>query len=42
MGGPEATFEVEPNMRGVADAIAARVAKPGLHYVDFKGSTVPW
>jgi NAD(P)-dependent dehydrogenase (short-subunit alcohol dehydrogenase family) len=42
MGGADATFDVEPNMRGVADTIAGWAAKPGLHYVDFKGSTVPW
>jgi NAD(P)-dependent dehydrogenase (short-subunit alcohol dehydrogenase family) len=42
MGGPQATYDVETSMRGVADAIAAKWGQPGLHYVNHQGNTVRW
>ena len=42
MGGPGAGLDVGTSIRGVADAIAARVGKQGLHYVNYQGKTVRW
>jgi NAD(P)-dependent dehydrogenase (short-subunit alcohol dehydrogenase family) len=42
MGGPQATYDVETSMRGVANAIAAKWGQPGLHYVNHQGNTVRW
>lgn len=42
MGGPNALLDVETSIRGVVDAVTARTGKPGLHYVDRQGNTVPW
>ncbi|HEY0184002.1 MAG TPA: SDR family NAD(P)-dependent oxidoreductase [Rhodopila sp.] len=42
MGGPGALLDVETSIRGVVDTIAAQRGKPGLHYVNYQGQTVPW
>ena len=42
MGGPSAHLDVETSMRGVADAIEARIGHAGLHYVNYQGKTVRW
>jgi NAD(P)-dependent dehydrogenase (short-subunit alcohol dehydrogenase family) len=42
MGGPSAALDVETSCRGVADAIAARAERAGLHYVNYQGRTVRW
>ena len=42
MGGPDALLDVETSIRGVVDAITAHTGKPGLHYVNHQGNTVPW
>jgi NAD(P)-dependent dehydrogenase (short-subunit alcohol dehydrogenase family) len=42
MGGPDALLDVETSIRGVVDTIAARTGRPGLHYVNYQGNTVPW
>lgn len=42
MGGPSAHLDVETSCRGVADAIEARFAQRGLHYIDYQGQTVRW
>jgi NAD(P)-dependent dehydrogenase (short-subunit alcohol dehydrogenase family) len=42
MGGPDALLDVESSIHGVVDVITARTGKPGLHYVNYQGNTVPW
>jgi hypothetical protein len=42
MGGPSALLDVDTSIRGVVDAVTARTGKPGLHYVNYQGNTVPW
>jgi NAD(P)-dependent dehydrogenase (short-subunit alcohol dehydrogenase family) len=42
MGGPGALLDVETSIRGVVDAMTAQAGKPGLHYVNYQGKTVPW
>ena len=42
MGGPGALLDVDTSVRGVVDAITARAGKPGLHYLNYQGKTVPW
>jgi NAD(P)-dependent dehydrogenase (short-subunit alcohol dehydrogenase family) len=42
MGGPTALLDVDTSIRGVVDTITGRMGKPGLHYVNYQGNTVPW
>ena len=42
LGGPGARLSVEESIPNLADAIKARNGKPGLHYIDYLGRTVPW
>lgn len=42
MGGAGAHLDVETSIKGVADAIAARSGKRGLHYVNHQGHDVRW
>lgn len=42
LGGPDATGTVEDSSRGVVDVIEARSGEGGLHYLDYRGQTVPW
>jgi hypothetical protein len=42
MGGPDGVLDVETSCRGVADMLASVADKPGLHYLDYHGNTVPW
>lgn len=42
MGGPKASLLVEDSVRGIADALAARMGQPGLQYFDYQGKTLPW
>ena len=42
MGGPNADLSVEESVHSIADTIASRVGKAGLHYVNYRGDTVRW
>lgn len=42
MGGQNAPLDVETSARGMADVVEAYHAKPGVHYVDYSGKTLPW
>jgi NAD(P)-dependent dehydrogenase (short-subunit alcohol dehydrogenase family) len=42
LGGPDAPFSVEEAIPKVVDVLLAQKGRPGLHYVDREGSTVPW
>lgn len=42
MGGPGATLSVDESIPRVVDVLTAHTGKPGLHYLDYTGRTVPW
>lgn len=42
MGGPDAPFTVEESIPKVVDVLLSQQGKPGLHYLDRDGRTVPW
>jgi NAD(P)-dependent dehydrogenase (short-subunit alcohol dehydrogenase family) len=42
LGGPDAPFSVEESIPKVVDVLLAQQGKPGLHYLDREGRTVPW
>ena len=42
MGGPDARYSVEESVTGMVATLDALRTSPGLHYVDFRGETVPW
>ena len=42
MGGPSARLGIDDSIPGVVKTIDALSHEPGLHYVDYRGQTVPW
>jgi NAD(P)-dependent dehydrogenase (short-subunit alcohol dehydrogenase family) len=42
MGGPQALLSIEESIPKLVDTIEAQRGKPGLHYLDYRGQTVPW
>jgi len=42
MGGAEAPLDVATSVRGIADAVAARSAQPGVEFIDYQNSTLAW
>ncbi|KQP16811.1 SDR family oxidoreductase [Methylobacterium sp. Leaf93] len=42
MGGEEADLDVGTSVAGLADAIEARLGKPGIAYLDYTGATLAW
>jgi NAD(P)-dependent dehydrogenase (short-subunit alcohol dehydrogenase family) len=42
MGGAQANLSIEESIPGVVDALEARAGKPGLHYFNYRGDSVPW
>ncbi|VVE89208.1 SDR family NAD(P)-dependent oxidoreductase [Pandoraea bronchicola] len=42
MGGPDARLSIDESIPNLVDTITAHDARPGLHYVDYLGRTVPW
>ncbi|GAB2915720.1 SDR family oxidoreductase [Rhodococcus aerolatus] len=42
LGGPDARFGVDESVSGVVRTLDGLVGRPGLHYVDHQGRTVPW
>ena len=42
MGGAEADIDVATSVAGMAEAIEARLGKPGCHYFDYRGETLAW
>jgi NAD(P)-dependent dehydrogenase (short-subunit alcohol dehydrogenase family) len=42
MGGPDAPLDVATSVRGVADAIKARSAQPGIAFIDHQNTVLPW
>ena len=42
LGGPNATFSIEESIPKVVDVLLSQQGKPGLHYLDREGRTVPW
>jgi NAD(P)-dependent dehydrogenase (short-subunit alcohol dehydrogenase family) len=42
LGGPNAPFGVEETIPKVVDVLISQQGKPGLHYLDREGRTVPW
>ncbi|PBC75565.1 NAD(P)-dependent dehydrogenase (short-subunit alcohol dehydrogenase family) [Streptomyces sp. TLI_235] len=42
LGGPDADLSVEESIPGVVETIERHRGKPGLHFVDHLGQTVPW
>lgn len=42
LGGPDAPFGVEEAIPQVADQLVAQQGRPGLHYLDRFGKSVPW
>jgi NAD(P)-dependent dehydrogenase (short-subunit alcohol dehydrogenase family) len=42
MGGPQADLSVEESVQGVVDTISGHAGKTGLHYLDYRGRTIPW
>ncbi len=42
LGGPDAPASVEESVPKVVDVLLSQQGKPGLHYLDREGRTVPW
>lgn len=42
MGGPDARLGIEESIPNVVSTLLATRGKPGLHYLDYLGRTVPW
>jgi NAD(P)-dependent dehydrogenase (short-subunit alcohol dehydrogenase family) len=42
MGGPEAKLTIEESIPRLVDTMLAHAGRPGLHYLDYLGRTVPW
>lgn len=42
LGGPDAPLSVDESIPKVVDVLLAQLGKPGLHYLDREGKTVPW
>jgi NAD(P)-dependent dehydrogenase (short-subunit alcohol dehydrogenase family) len=42
LGGPDAPASVEESVPKVLDVLLSQQGKPGLHYLDREGRTVPW
>lgn len=42
MGGSQARLSIEESIPNVVNTINAQSGKPGLHYLDYLGRTVPW
>jgi NAD(P)-dependent dehydrogenase (short-subunit alcohol dehydrogenase family) len=42
MGGPDARLSVEESVPNVVSTLLATHGKPGLHYLDYLGRSVPW
>jgi hypothetical protein len=42
MGGPQAHLTIEESIPNLVGTIEAQQGKPGLHYLDYLGRTVPW
>ncbi len=42
LGGDDAPFTIEDNVPKIVDVMLAKRSVPGLEYLDFRGSTVPW
>ena len=42
LGGPGARLEIHDSIPNVVKTLDALHGKPGLHYVDYLGKTVPW
>jgi NAD(P)-dependent dehydrogenase (short-subunit alcohol dehydrogenase family) len=42
MGGPDARLSLDDSIPNIVETIDGLRAQPGLHYVDYRGQTVPW
>ena len=42
LGGPDAPFTIEESVPSLVDVLISMRGKPGLHYLDRFGQTVPW
>jgi NAD(P)-dependent dehydrogenase (short-subunit alcohol dehydrogenase family) len=42
MGGPEADLGIADSIPNVVKTISAASGKPGLHFLDYRGRTLPW
>jgi NAD(P)-dependent dehydrogenase (short-subunit alcohol dehydrogenase family) len=42
LGGPDARLTIEESIPNVVNTLLAAQGKPGLHYLDYLGRTVPW
>jgi NAD(P)-dependent dehydrogenase (short-subunit alcohol dehydrogenase family) len=42
LGGPNAPFTMEETIPDIVSVVIENRGKPGLHYLDRKGKTVPW
>jgi NAD(P)-dependent dehydrogenase (short-subunit alcohol dehydrogenase family) len=42
LGGDDAPYTIEDNVPKIVDVMLAKRSAPGLEYLDFRGSTVPW
>jgi NAD(P)-dependent dehydrogenase (short-subunit alcohol dehydrogenase family) len=42
MGGADAPLDVATSVRGIADAVATRCARPGIAFIDYQNTPVAW
>lgn len=42
MGGPDGRLSIEESVPSLVDVLLANRGRPGLHYLDYLGRTVPW
>jgi NAD(P)-dependent dehydrogenase (short-subunit alcohol dehydrogenase family) len=42
MGGPDARLSIEESVPSLVSTLLAAQGKPGLHYLDYLGRSVPW
>jgi NAD(P)-dependent dehydrogenase (short-subunit alcohol dehydrogenase family) len=42
MGGPDGRLSIEESVPNLVNVLLAKQGKPGLEYLDYRGTTVPW
>jgi hypothetical protein len=42
MGGPQASLGIGDSIPNLVRTIEAQHGKPGLQYLDYRGTTIPW
>jgi NAD(P)-dependent dehydrogenase (short-subunit alcohol dehydrogenase family) len=42
LGGPDAHLRIDESVPRLVDVLLAKLSRPGLEYLDYRGQTIPW